>query len=114
MAHGDKNPWRGTTINTQGSARRTSQESLDAARVRAAGVDPGPYDPVKHLQGGREIIDRVQRTVMGRYEIKGRSPFHVLTPAQFSQFTETGAWEGMPSLEEYGPHSFVPEDKDYE
>jgi hypothetical protein len=101
-------------VNTSGATRRTSQADVDAARVRAAGSEPAPYDPVKHLQGGREIIDRVQRTVMGRYEIKGRSPFHVLTPAQFSQFTEAGTWEGMPSPEEYGPHSFVPEDKDYE
>ena len=60
------------------------------------------------------LENRIQRTVMGLYERKGRSPMHVLTPAQFTQFTETGGWEGMPSPEEYGPHSAVLEDKDYE
>ena len=31
MAYGDKNPWRGGTIDTSGAVRRTSPEDVDAS-----------------------------------------------------------------------------------
>jgi hypothetical protein len=96
-------------LKTTGPAKSFTQEESDAA-----GAPAPAYDPALHAALGRQVEDRAKRWVAGRYEIKGRSPMHVLTPAQFSQFTNTGEWEGMPSVAEYGPHSAVPEDKEYE
>ena len=101
-------------LDTRGTARRTSQETLDASRTRAAGAEPPPYDPALHAKIGREAEERATRWVMGRYENKGRSPMIVLHPTQFAQLQETGDWEGSPSLESYGPQSMAPEDKEYE
>jgi hypothetical protein len=104
-------------LDTRGTARRTSQEQIDAARKLAAGRPAPPYDPVLHAKLGREIIDTVKRTVIGLAEVKGRAPTYKLSHDQFAEFTETGAWSGeprMPTPEEYGPHSAVPEDKEYQ
>jgi hypothetical protein len=114
----------GVAKGTGAGARRVSQEELDAARVRASGVNakPGYRDeqgvarysnPAFQEWAKGEMLDRARRTVMGLYENKGRYPMHTLSHGQFAQFKETGTWEGMPTPEEYGPHSVVPEDKEY-
>ena len=101
-------------IDTRSGARRTSQEELETSRKRAAGAPAKELDPGFHAWAKGEVESRVQRTVMGLYGNKGRYPMHVLTPHQFGQFQSTGAWEGMPTSEEYGPQSEVAEDKEYE
>lgn len=101
-------------LDTSGNVRRTSQETLNASRSRAAGAEPPPYDPVAHAKIGRQAESDAKRWVMGRYENKGRSPMMVLHPTQFAQFQQTGDWEGSPSPEDYGPQSMAPEDKEYE
>lgn len=116
MARGDKNPYKGNLgkLDTRGAARRTSQESLDAARERVAGKAQGPPNPELVAWTKHEAEDRARRTVIGMFENKGRAPMHVLSAPQFAQFKATGGWEGMPTPEEYGPHSAGPEDKEYE
>ena len=109
---------------TGGGARRTSQEQLDTSRRRASGVDakPGYRDaqgvaryrnPEFQAWAKSEVESRASRWVMGLYGNKGRYPGHVLSEGQFTQFKATGTWEGMPTPEEYGPHSQVNEDKEY-
>jgi hypothetical protein len=112
---------------TGAGARRTTQEELDAARVKASGVNRAdPKYNYRDEQGvaryanpefkewaKTEIEGRARRFVRGIYEDKGRAPGHVLSHEQFTQFKETGTWEGAPSEEEYGPHSYVPDDKEY-
>ena len=97
MAYGDKHPYKGdlSKINTRAGARRTSQEHLDAARVRAAGAPAPPYDPVEHARLGRQIENNAKRWVMGRYENKGRSPMPVLSKQQFTEFQQTGDVAGL-------------------
>jgi hypothetical protein len=116
MPRGDKNPYKGDLkkLNTSGTARRTTQESLDAARTRAAGAPAPPPNPELQAWAKGEIEDRIKRTVMGTVENKGRSPMITLSHIQHAQFKETGEWEGMPTLEEYGPQHAAREDKEYE
>jgi hypothetical protein len=99
-------------INTSGAARRTPQEDLDAARVRAAGAPAPPYDPAEHARLGRKMEDRATRLVMGRYENHGRSPMVVLSHSQFAELKATGDVAGL--LPDYGPHSQGPDDKEWE
>jgi len=113
-AYGDKHPYKGdlSKLNTRAGARRTSQESLDAARVQAAGKPAPPYDPVQHATLGREMEDRAKRWVMGTYENKGRSPMVVLSHSQFAEFKATGDVAGL--LPGYGPHDAGPDDREWE
>ena len=99
-------------INTRAAVRRTPQEDIDAARVRAAGAPAPPYDPAEHARLGRVMEDRATRWVMGRYENKGRSPMVVLSHAQFAELHQTGDVAGL--MPDYGPHVMAPEDKEYE
>lgn len=103
-------------INTRSYSRVPgfSEEESAAARRQAAGRPQSSTNPALQAWAKNEVESRARRAVVGRFENKGRAPMHVLTPAQFSQFTETGAWEGMPTPEEYGPQSAGPEDKEYE
>jgi len=116
MPRGDKNPYRGDLkkLDTRGMARHTSPEAVEAARTLAAGRPAPPYDPAQHAQLGRQIEDVVKRTVVGIYETKGRAPTYKLSPEQFGSFKATGSWEGMPTIEQYGPQHQVAEDKEYE
>jgi hypothetical protein len=116
MPRGDKNPYKGDLkkLDTRGMARSTSAESIEAQRTQAAGRPAPPYDPAEHARLGRQIEDTVKRTVVGRYENKGRSPTYKLSPHQFATFQATGAWDTMPTIEQYGPQHQVAEDKEYE
>jgi hypothetical protein len=116
MPRGDKNPYKGDLkkLDTRGMARSTSPESIEAGRKLAAGGPAPPYDPAEHARLGRHIEDVAKRTVVGRYETKGRSPTYTLSPDQFAQHQATGEWEGMPTIEQYGPQHQVAEDKEYE
>jgi hypothetical protein len=111
----DKPGYKGdlTKLDTRSGARSVPAEDIEAARVRARGAPAAPYDPALHARLGREMVDRSMRAVMGNYPNKGRQPLHILTSSQFSQFTQTGEWEGMPTPEEYGPQDYAPEDKEY-
>lgn len=98
---------------TRGAVRRTSQEEVEAARVKAAGRAPREVSPEFHAWAKAETESRARRAVMGLISVKGRQPLHVLSEEQFDQFRRTGAWEGMPTPEEYGPQHYVPDDKEY-
>jgi hypothetical protein len=112
---------------TGAGARRTSQEELDVSRVRASGAtrknaprgpsgENRPVNPELQAFAKAEAESRAQRWVRGVYERKGRAPGYVLSHEQFAEFKGTGSWSGeprMPTPEEYGRHSFVPEDKEY-
>ena len=104
----------GKGLDTRGGARHTIQESIDTARVRAAGAPGPPPNPALQSWAAGEVVDRAKRTVMGRIEMGGRSPMITLSPHQFATFQATGEWEGMPTPEQYGPQHAYPEDKEYE
>jgi hypothetical protein len=113
-AYGDKHPYTKDLkkLDTRRGARRTSQESLDAARTQAAGAPAPSYDPVQHAQLGRQIESNAKRWVMGRHENKGRSPMTVLSPHQWSEFQTTGDVAGL--FPGYGAHSAGPDDREWE
>jgi hypothetical protein len=117
-----------SNIDTRSAARRTTQEELDVARVQASGAgaknEPrGPQsealiaNPELQAWAKAEAERRAGRAVMGLTSRKGRQPMYVLSHEQFAEFKATGAWSGdnpkMPTPEEYGPHSYKPEDKEW-
>ena len=104
-------PWKVPKTNPVETS--FTQEENDASRARAAGRPMGPPNKELAAWAGGQLMDRLQRTVIGNYERKGRAPTYTLSPGQFAQFQSTGEWEGMPTPEEYGPQSYVPEDKEY-
>ena len=83
-------------IGTRGAVRRTSQEEVEAARVRAAGRPAKPQNPALQKWAEGELYDRLSRTVSGPSPKEGRGTMYTLSHAQFAQWKETGEWEGDP------------------